>query len=79
MSKRGGGCWRSTCRVRETADLLAVLGDAAAAYGAMATAISSGDQPGYDDARAGVYEAEAALWSETGQFGLRPARSPVES
>ena len=55
---------------RETADLLAVLGDAAAAYGAMATAISSGDQPGYDDARAGVYEAEAALWSETGPSGV---------
>jgi hypothetical protein len=49
----------------ETADLLAVLGDAAAAYGAMATAISSGDQPGYDDARAAVYEAEAALWGRT--------------
>lgn len=63
----------------ETADLLAVLGDAAAAYGAIATAISSGDQPGYDAARAAVYEAEEALWSETGPFGARPARSPVES
>jgi hypothetical protein len=52
----------------EADELLAVLGDAAAGYGAMATAISSGDQPGYDEARAAVYEAEAALWGETGAF-----------
>jgi hypothetical protein len=42
----------------EAAQLLTGLGDAAAAYGALATAISVGDQPGYDEARADVSQAE---------------------
>jgi hypothetical protein len=52
----------------EAEELRTALGEAAAAYGSLATAISAGDQPGYDEARAAVGEAEAVIWSETGQF-----------
>jgi hypothetical protein len=47
----------------QAADLLAGLAGAAAAYGGLAAAISVGDQPGYDGARAAVHEAEAIVWS----------------
>jgi hypothetical protein len=46
----------------ETAQLLTGLGEAAAAYGALATAISVGDQSGYDEARADVSQAEKIVW-----------------
>jgi hypothetical protein len=48
----------------EAAGLLVALGDTAAAYGALATAISWGDQPGYDAAAAAVDQAEETLWRE---------------
>ena len=58
----------------ETGDLLTGLGDAAAAYRAVATAISLGDQPGYDEARTAVEQAEQVVWGSAAELAVREAR-----
>jgi hypothetical protein len=60
----------AAARVRPAADadaraaaLLAGLEACAAAYAALARAVAAGDQVAFDDARAAVVAAEAAVWS----------------
>lgn len=57
----------------EIGDLLTGLGDAAAAYRAVATAISRGDQPGYDEARTAVEQAEQVVWGSAAELAVRDA------
>lgn len=57
----------------EIGHLLTGLGDAAAGYRAVATAISLGDQPGYDEARRAVGQAEQVVWGSAAELAVRDA------